>query len=94
VSETAPEHIYRNKALKGGLRDLLAAAGWMEGYQGKSGFGNNRLFQDRVAEKQKLLKQMNENTGISSFNLYSEQISKLSYFDLLKLNFLNIWLAS
>lgn len=94
VSEAAPEHLYRGRALKGGVIDLLTEEGRMEGYQGKSGFGDNRLNQNKVNEKQKLLLQMDENDSINAFNFSYEQLSKLSYFDLLKLNFLNIWLAS
>lgn len=93
TSKTVPSFIYKERMLKGGVRGLLHKFGLMEDYQGKSGFGDNKLSNTESQKKEKLINQLSKrNIPVGDFSM--KQLLGFSYLDLLKLQFLSTWLES
>lgn len=93
TARTHPSFIYKEGILKGGLQELLHKFNLMEDYKGKSGFGDNKLSNSEVQKKEKLINQLSEQ-DIQVGDFSARQLNSFSYLDLLKLQFLTIWLES
>ena len=93
TSRTVPSFIYKEGMLKGGVQELLRKFGLMEDYQGKSGFGDNELSNSESQKKGKLINQLSER-DIPVVDFSTRQLHGFPYLDLLKLQFLTIWLES